>query len=635
MIDITIKELKKSYFSGTIFENIDIELKSGERVGLLGENGVGKTTIFKIITGEETYQSGHLSLRNGLKIGYLKQIPDAHENMTVIDVLNLAFKELLAIESKIEALSTKMSQTIDEDTLHAMLAQLSTLQLNFEAKGGYEIREKLSKICLGLNFDDDFKMRPYMYLSGGEKTKVLLGKLLLEDPDVLLLDEPTNHLDIQTSEWLETYLQQFSGSVMIVSHDRYFLDHVVEKIFELKNGSVEIYNGTYSYYLTERKIRYESAKKIYETNQKKIAQLDEASKRMRDWGARADNPSMFKKARAIEKRIERLDTLERPVKDQNTMSMSFNSPSELGKIALEVTDFEMSIGEKCLLLGGNFKLINGSKTALIGKNGTGKTRLIKCLLEKDRPGVRLNPRAKIGLLEQDIRFKTESNTTSLTMIETYKSYHPLTDGEIRNTLARYQFKGETVFKKTLTLSGGERVRLMLAILIASDINFLMMDEPTNHIDIHTREILSSSIKSFNGTVLFVSHDRFFINEIADGVIEIDQNQLYYTGGNYDDYKIYKSKQRALQTTPNDKKEQKCTDPNINKSLKLAPKKQNNYKINQTLLDISKIETELQEIREALSENATDYKILNDLTEKANALENNWLELTELYYHLTE
>lgn len=641
MLDLTIKNLKKVYFSDPVFEDINIDLKKGEKVGLLGENGTGKTTLFKIINGEETPTSGDLFLRRGLKIGYLKQMPSEYEDLNVRGVLLGAFKGLQVLNDRMRWLEKEMANNTED--LDELLVEYSKCQVKYEAMGGYEIFEKMSKICEGLRFDEAMLSKAYGVLSGGEKTRVELGKQLLESPDVLLLDEPTNHLDIETTEWLENYLKAYEGSVLIISHDRYFLDRVIDRIYEIKGGTTEIYLGNYSYYLQERQSRYENQLRHYNAQQKKLKQMEEAAKRMRDWAGRADNEAMFVRAKAMEKRIEKMDKIDKPLMNTKGIQVAFESEGRSAKEVIRVRDYHLGIGDLTLARDVNFTIRYKDHVALIGANGTGKSTLVKAILrdmDHEESPIKVGSRVNIGYLEQDIQFKDPE----MTLIEAYKDYYPLPDGQIRNELAAFKFYKDHVFKKIKNLSGGEKVRLMLAILMKQDINCLVLDEPTNHIDIKTKEVLEETLESFEGTLFFITHDRFFLNKMADRIFEIEDQSLVTYEGNYEAYKIQKAKRTQSEISQYDEKDKLKTESN-SKIKEKEPKerqepvketkKMNTYKINQMESDILEIEEAIESKKSELERLESDYVKMQEVLESLAHLEAKLEDAMEAYYAYIE
>jgi len=648
MIDIALNHIQKSFFSKPVFTDVTLELKTGERVGLIGDNGTGKSTLFKIITGEEAPTDGKVMRRNGLKIGYLKQEVNYEDHITVMAVIEEAFLEIKVLQGKIETLSKSLADTTDEDVLQRRLKQLGDLQHHFEQLGGYEVEAKIERVLKGLAINEKMIATPFNRLSGGEQSRVMLAKLLLASPDVMLLDEPTNHLDIETTEWLEQFLKEHTGSVLIISHDRVFLDRVIHKIYELKQGIVETYFGNYTDYLDEREKRYALALNQYQNQQKQIDQLTNAAKRMRDWAGQADNEKMFKRAKAMEKRIERIEKLNKPIQDTNQFDLSFNQSSRAGKVAFEAQGLDLSIGGRSLINNGAFKIISGEHIGLIGNNGTGKTTLIKQIIQRCAD-IRVNPRLRIGFLEQNVSFEKEGAD----LIEVYRAYHPGSDGIIRGELAKYGFVQQEVFKQIETLSGGEKMRLMLAILVKQDINCLILDEPTNHIDIKTREILEEAVDQFEGTVLFISHDRYFLESSADRIIEIYNQQLLNYEGDYRFYLQKREKRHEQLLIGNDAEytveskirvkkpsntAQNSKEPHRVTSMRKKPTKGQKKPPNKVTLEhyervIEEKEEEIKDVRQAQVTAGNDYVVLQGYDEVLKKLESELETLMASYFEL--
>ena len=625
MIDITVKNIEKKFFTEKILEDVSLELKSGERVGLLGENGTGKTTIFKIIMGIETIDAGQVFIRKNIKIGILWQMPLDYGSLTVEAVLLNAFKDVESIKKKLKNIEKEMEDKGQLDDV--LLKKYGELQTKYEVLGGYDVEEKMSKICSGLGFSEELLKREYYKLSGGEKSRVELGKILLEEPEVLLLDEPTNHLDIETTEWLENYISNFKGGVLIISHDRYFLDKVVTKIFEIKNKKIEIYHGNYSDYINEREIRHENMLKMYNQQKRKIKQLEAAAKRFREWGSRADNEDMFVKAKAVERRIEKMDKIDKPILDTKSISVDFKKEERSGKDVLRIKDYNLSIENKILVNNIELKIIYGERAVLLGGNGTGKSTLIKEIIKSnlnENDYIKVGSRVKIGYMEQDIKFSENKQS----IIDTLRKSHPMPEGDARGYLAKFKFFSDDVFKNVDKLSGGEKVRLKLAILMKEDINFLILDEPTNHIDIKTREILEDALKEFRGSLLFISHDRFFINKLANKIIEIENKEIKIYKGNYQYYQNQKIKERDIKETISQKNIKKPIVKNINKS-----KPNNKFKKKFLEEEIEQIEKQLELIQEEIKVNQSNYQNLVGLVQEEKSLElkleqkmDEWIEI---------
>ena len=431
-----------------------------------------------------------------------------------------------------------MSEERNENELEKLLKKYGNLQEEYLNIGGYEINEKFSKICSKFNIYENMLNQNYNNLSGGERTKINLAKLLLNNPDILLLDEPTNHLDIDALNFLEELISKYKGTILIVSHDRYFLDKVITKTVLLENGKEKVYFGNYSYFLKEDERRTLAEFENYKNQQKQIEKMKESIKTLRRFGDLAKNELFFKRAKSIEKRLEKMEVLEKVDLDKKSINLKFNIENRSGKDVLKVENLTKKFSSKTIFEDSNFFISYGEKIALIGKNGTGKSSLINIILNKDKEYkgiIKLGSSIKIGYIPQNIIFENDNQN----ILDFFIEENNFSDEQARSKLAKYGFRGENVFKKIKNLSGGEKVRLILLKLIQKDINFLILDEPTNHIDIDTREILEDALKEFSGTVLFVSHDRFFINKIATRVLNIENLKIKSYLGNYDDFEKIK------------------------------------------------------------------------------------------------
>ncbi len=421
----------------------------------------------------------------------------------------------MLIENRLRELEDQMSK--DTQNLELILQKYGKLQEKYIALGGFELEEKFKKICSGFKFDSDFLKKKYNSLSGGEKTMVNLATILLKNPSILLLDEPTNHLDVETLEWLESFLIDYKGTILLISHDRYFLDKVATKTILLENGNAKIYFGNYSYFLEEDERRTLSEFEMYKTQQKQIEKMKESIKKLREFGRLAGNEIFFKRAKSIEKRLEKIEVLERRV--DKKLPIKIKSCSKSGKDILVIKNLNKCYGENIIFKNFNMEVFGGEKVQLKGRNGSGKSTLIKIILGKDNDfsgDIKINPSIKIGYIPQEIKFGNESDTILEYFLKNYRG----SETEARTFLAKYMFYGENVFKRLKDLSGGERVRLLIAELVIKQTNFLILDEPTNHLDISTREILEENLKEYKGTILFVSHDRYFANKIAEREINI-------------------------------------------------------------------------------------------------------------------
>lgn len=526
MIEISLNKINKSYGFNRVLNNLSFDVKTNERVALIGSNGCGKTTTLKIIMGIESYDGGNISIRKESKIGYLTQIPPKEDdNVSARSVYLRGVQELINLENKINDFVENMSSNEKDIKL------LDKLQEEFRISGGYSLKEKIEKIRNGFKITNELLDREYNKLSGGEKTLINLASIILSNPDILLLDEPTNHLDIDTLEWFEEYLSSYNGTVVIISHDRYFLDRTVNKIIEIENGNANIYHGNYSYYLKESEKRLMVEFQNYKNQQKEIKALKEAIERYKVWGAKSDNPMFFRRAKAIETRLQKMEVIDRP-KTKSELRINFNVEDRTSNRVMVISNLNLKIGNKELLRNSHMEVYYKERVCLMGKNGAGKTTLIKTILNNTHDNIKLGTNIKIGYIPQEIRFDNEG----LTIYEHMRKIFVGSESELRSKLNQFYFTADNIDKKVKSLSGGEKVRLKLLELILKNANFLILDEPTNHIDIDTREILEESLLAYEGTILFVSHDRYFINKIATKIVMIENKEMITYNGNYDSIK---------------------------------------------------------------------------------------------------
>lgn len=528
MIEIELNQITKNYGYRNILNGFCMEIKTGERVALIGKNGSGKSTILKIIAKQEHADSGMVHIRHDAKIGYLKQnYENEKKTILVRDFLQEEFRELSLLEQKMNNMEIQLSQETDIEQINKMVYEYGRLQERFEQNGGYQRKEKFDKICTKFFIDQSMLEQYYEELSGGEKTRVNLARLLLSEPDILLLDEPTNYLDIESVEFLEELLILYSGTVLIVSHDRYFLDRVITKTVLIESGKANVYLGNYSYFLEEDEKRTLAQFAQYKSQQKQIKKMKESIATLRKFGDLAKNEMFFKRANSIEKRLEKIEIMENPDQKKQSFQVHFQMKDRSGKDVVTLKNVTKQCGDKVIFRQASFVIRCHEKIAIVGKNGCGKSTLIKMILGEDSEyegTITLNPSVKIGYISQMIQFENEDRT----ILEEFITGNSIQEGQARNILARYGFRKEEVFKKIGTLSGGEKVRLMVLKLMQQDVNFLVLDEPTNHIDITTRELLEEALEKYQGTVLFVSHDRFFIRKIATKILTIHDEKISYT-----------------------------------------------------------------------------------------------------------
>ncbi len=615
-MELSFNNIVKYLDSTKIFDGISFQIYDRERVGIVGVNGSGKSTILKLIAGiyEMTRDDkGSIFLPRGATIAYLEQIPSYGEGIKVEEVLNEAFAELHIMEKRLKELEKNMAQLKDGD-LQRALKEYSSIHLEYEAKGGYDKQEKLSKVCQGLNLDEAFRKKDFHILSGGEKTTVILGKILLQNPDILLLDEPTNHLDMESVEWLEEYLKSYKGIVIVVSHDRYFLDKVVIKIIEVEDMYCETYKGNYSSYIKQKEEKMLIQFENYKEQQKRITAMEKAIKDLRDWAIRADNNKFFKRAASMQKSLDKMDKISRPKFERSNMKLSFKETTRSGNDVIMVKDLCKAYEDKILFDKGNMLINYGDRAALIGSNGSGKTTFLKMLLGQEAMDIgiaRIGESVKAAYLPQNIEFENEE----VTVLETFREDFSILEGKAREYLSKFMFYGADVFKKIKHLSGGERVRLKLSILLFQDINLLIMDEPTNHLDIDSIENLEEALKSFEGTIFYISHDRYFINNISDRVIVIEDKAFKSYEGNYDDYKEEKSKNDASSVKA---EKQKTEKP---KRIKVVDERKKLQKdIEKLELKIEELENSIDDVNSLMAEAATDYERLQEIQSKQEALE---------------
>ncbi|MDR2589878.1 MAG: ATP-binding cassette domain-containing protein [Oscillospiraceae bacterium] len=509
MIDISIHELNKYYGSNHVLKDISLEIFSGEKVGLLGRNGSGKTTLFKVITGEEDYQSGSLSVASSKKIEILAQIPVFAENDTVEDILRSSFNEVTEI-------FTSMKK-IEGDCDPKVLKRYGRLMEEYERLGGYDVDYKIDKICNGMNISEELRKSPFNLLSGGEKTRVNLTRILLHEADILLLDEPTNHLDLLSLKWLEKFLRDFTGTVVVISHDRVFLDNVVKRIIDIEDGKAHFYSGSYTWYAEEKLRRYTTQAEQYERQQKEIKRLEERAK----WYVIQNQ--FTTKHHHLHKRIEQMDKVEKPVTSKK-ITEEFNSGGYAGKEIVALNSVSKSYGTNTLLNDVSISIYRNDRIALVGANGCGKTTLLRLITDEeacDTGTIKVSSNVKFAYLPQIIRFDDENAT----VLDTLRNVINVPENIARSILANFKFNTQDITKKVKSLSGGEKSRLKICLLMQDEVNFLILDEPTNHLDIDSREWVENAVSDWDCTMLFISHDRYFLNKFASKIWQIKDEKI--------------------------------------------------------------------------------------------------------------
>ncbi len=620
MIDISVSGIVKAFEEeNNILEGLSFDITEGEHVGLIGKNGAGKTTLFRLIAGELEPDEGDIVIPAGKRVGVVSQIPKYPPEFTAEDVLKTAHERIYRMKAQMEELEKKL----EADASDEVLRQYDRVSNEFLRNDGYELERLRNTVANGLEIPQSQREQLFSSLSGGEKTRINLARLILENTDILLLDEPTNHLDMKAAEWLEDYLNKFKGTVLTISHDRYFLDKTVTRIIEIVNGKAEFYSGNYSFFVVEKERRYLEQLKKFEKEQAEIKRLQDAADRLYQWGT--GNKHLMKKSFAIQSRIDRMERTERP-EHEKKMTANFTEKAFRGDEVLVMRGVTKSFGEKTLFKDVDLKIMNGERIGLIGDNGTGKSTLIKIIMREELPdeGIsRLGPAIKTAYLPQVIKFKNPERNVLDTMIFD-ENCSPQT---ARNRLGAFKFSGEDVFKPVSQLSGGEQSRLRLCILMQDDINFLIMDEPTNHLDIMSREWIEEAVENYEEALLFVSHDRYFINRFATRIWELRDGEIYDFRGTYEQYRAYKEA-NAIPAVPT-KTAPKQQPKNPKKKGGKSPGKM----LEKLEKEIAKLEDELGEIEKESEQFSTDYEKLMELSaqkdEISSVLEEKYIEWEEL------
>lgn len=606
MIDISVSELTKEYeLGGKVLDGLSFQIESGERVGILGKNGAGKTTLLRILTGELEADSGEVSIAHDRKIGLISQIPVYPPGHRVEDVLQSAFDDLRGIEQQMQ----RLTQAMEQGSSAQQLRQYDALLAAYESGGGYEMATRLEKVLNGLGITKQLRERPFDRLSGGEKTRINLARLLLVDTDILLLDEPTNHLDLNAVQWLEEYLERYKGTVIAISHDRYFLDRVIARAIELRDGKAEFYAGNYSFYAVEKERRYLEQLRQYEKEQAKLNQLQEAVDKLHLW-AFMGSDKLHKRAFSMEKRMERIRQTDKP-KTERKLKVKFGEKDFLGDDFFSVEKLTKAFDGAPLFEHLDFTIEAGDRIALLGDNGTGKSTLLRILTEELRPDagrLRKGPTVSMAYLPQQIHFAHPERSLLDTMLfETNCSTQ-----EARDRLAGFHFRGEDVFKSVSRLSGGEQSRLRLCMLMDSRMNFLILDEPTNHLDLPSREWIEEAVEDFEGTLLFVSHDRYFIDRFANRIWTLEDGVIRDFRGDYPAYQAMRERQTL---TPPRQPTQAPKEK--------TPKQTGGTK--QLRKDLNAIEKQLQKAEERLSllaaekeQSSHDYQALEEIMAREEA-----------------
>ena len=613
MVDIQVKNLTKFFVIGeNLLEGLSFEVQEGECVAILGRNGCGKTTLFNILTGQMDYDAGEVYVNPHKRVGLISQIPQFPAGYTVENVLRSAFAPLTAAKRKMEQLETAMVQGATDEQLR----EYDRLCNVFQAGGGYEMDVDVDKICNGLGISAAQREQLFDSLSGGEKTRVNLARLLLEKTDILLLDEPTNHLDLNSVEWLEGYINAFKGTVLTISHDRYFLDTVADRVIEIVDGHGEFYSGNYSFYIDEKQARFNLQLKQYEQEQAKLKQLGYTVERMKGWGI--NNRTLYRRAMSIQHRMERIKKTERP-KTEKTMKATFGEKDFSGDVLFETKRMAKAFDGRVLFSDVELLVEGGERIALLGDNGTGKTTFIKCLLgQEDCEGkIKFGPTVKSGYLPQTIRFSHPERTIYDTMLYE-KNCTPQT---ARDRLGAFLFQGEDVFKTVGNLSGGEQSRLRLCMLMDEKINFLILDEPTNHLDIASREWVEAAIEEFEGALLFVSHDRYFIEKFAERIWLLEDGKIRDFKCGYKKFRSIIEHEAAMAVPA-------LNEPKVKKEKPKGGTKENDKLVRRLEREIEKQEAIVAQYDGKIDAAAADYQELTRLLAEKEEAEMLLLDLME-------
>lgn len=623
MIDIDVKNLKKSFEVGhDVLSDLSFEVNAGEHVGILGANGCGKTTLFRLLTGEYAPDEGSIAIHKGRRIGLISQIPVYPAGWTTEDVLREAHARLRAMSDRLRELETLMAT----DSSRALLDEYDRLSDDFRRLGGYDMDRERNRVANGLDIPAEMRAREFDKLSGGEKTRVNLARLILEDTDILLLDEPTNHLDLRATEWLEDYITHFRGTVLAISHDRYFLDTIAQRCIEIVDGHAEFYSGNYSFYAVERQRRFDEQLKKYEKDQAKIEQLQKAAAQMHLW-AFMGNDKLHKRAFSMEKRIERLSQTEKP-KEAKRLSAGFKESEFRADEVLVADNLGKGFSGRTLFSGVEFKVTGGERIAVIGDNGTGKSTLVKLIVGEEQPDtgyVRRGPAVRMAYLPQIVKFRDPNLSAADTVIDECHC----TMQEARDSLGAFGFTGEDALKAVGTLSGGEQSRLRLCILMRADVNLLILDEPTNHLDIPSREWMEDAISGYGEALLFVSHDRYFIEKFANRIWCFENGRITDFRGTFGEFRAYRERQQAIAQAA------KSAAPKPEKKPKRSGTPEREKQLRRVEREINKAEARLAELEAECEANASDYVRLmeldaerEELNKSLDALYLEWEELDE-------
>ena len=630
---LSTANISKSFAGETLIEDADILINEGEKAALVGINGSGKTTFLKIVAGEMSSDSGIVTFAKNTSFAYLKQINNIDTDLTIEEELTTVIKPILDMEERFLKLQEEISKA-NEKELESLYAEYDRLQHALELNDAYMAKSKLTGILKGLGFIEEEFSRKVSTLSGGQKTRVYLAKILLTEPDIILLDEPTNHLDLSSIEWLESYLNNYKKAVLIVSHDRYFLDKIVTKVIDIDNKKVETYNGNYTEFIKKKKELKESAMRAYLNREAQIKRQEEVIEKLKSF----NREKSVKRAESRQKALDRIERIDKPTEERSDMDLFFSQSIESGKDVLHIEGLSKSFGHRKLFENVNIDVKRGEHIAILGDNGTGKTTLLKILnnlTEPDSGYIRFGTNVSIAYYDQEHQVLDRNKT----IFDEIHDEHPdMNNTEVRNVLASFLFTGDEVFKPISSLSGGERGRVSLAKIMLSTANLIILDEPTNHLDITSKEILENAIREFKGTVIYVSHDRYFINQTATRILYLKDNKFYNYIGNYDYYLEKKSDVESSFIYAREEDDEVKSDDNSESDTKLNWKsaKEDRAKLKKRQNAIKRCEDKISILEKDLSyieeeflkeENQSDAVKLHALQLKKEEIEP---ELEELY-----
>ena len=611
-----------TFGSEEILKKVSFALNDGDRLGIVGVNGAGKTTLFKIITGEYSQTDGNVYIAKGKSLGILAQENAFNEGGTVIGETMLARSELIEKEKELEFLRKKIEEGSKELT-----DRYTSLHDEFVKEGGYEYEGRIKGTLKYMGFNEEMWDTRISKLSGGQKTRLAMVRLILKEPDIMLLDEPTNHLDTYSVEWLEDFLRTYKKTVIIISHDRFFLDRTATKILEIENGKGKVYNGNYTQYAEQKKVDREIWERHYKNQQKEIARIESYIEQQRRWNRERNIIA----AESRMKMLDRMEKIDRPDALPESIRLKFNSVTESGNDVLKAKDLSKSFGNLNLFENVSFEVHKKDHLFISGKNGCGKSTLIKILAEKLRPDsgtMEYGYNVKVGYYDQENQELYEENTV---LDELWDCYENLTQTEVRNALALFLFKGDDICKKVSMLSGGEKARLTLCKLILSRINLLILDEPTNHLDINSREALEQALLDFEGTIIAVSHDRYFLSKLANRIISFEESGLIDFVGSYEEFCSFKKNGSKTAEKEIQKNEtfSSSKESYLNNKKEQAEIRKQERKLKAAKEETEKIEKELEELEVEIENNATDYIKSAELWAKKESLEERLLELYEM------